>query len=196
LGGWFSPTEASMVACVYAIFVGKVIYKDLKLRSIPKILKESAIMAGSILTLVGLANVFAWIMASERIPQMIAEGLLSITQNKYLVILLVNLILLFIGMFMETIAALMTLFPTLLAVLIHVGVDPIQAAMICVLNLVIGLITPPVGVCLFIVSSIGKISVNRVVRANIPYLLVWLFVLVLVSYVPAFSLWLPSLLLN
>jgi tripartite ATP-independent transporter DctM subunit len=196
LSGWFSPTEASVVACAYALFVGLFIYKDMKLRDVPKVLKESAVMSASILTLVAFANVFAWIMASERIPQLIAGTMLSLTSNKFLIILSINIFLLFVGMFMETIAALMTLFPTLLAVFIQVGVDPIQAAMICVLNLVIGLITPPVGVCLFVASSIGKISISRIAGANMPYLLVCLFVLMLVSYVPALSTWLPSFLMN
>jgi tripartite ATP-independent transporter DctM subunit len=196
LSGWFSPTEASAVACIYALFVGVVIYKDMKLRDIPRILQESAIMSASILALVAFANVFAWILASERIPQLIAETMLAFTQNKYLIILFINIFLLFVGMFMETIAALMTLFPTLLAVLSQLGVDPIQSAMICVLNLVIGLITPPVGVCLFVASSIGKISISRIVSANMPYLIICLFVLLLVSYIPALSTWLPAFLMN
>jgi tripartite ATP-independent transporter DctM subunit len=185
-----------VVACVYAFFVGTVIYKDLRFRDVPKVLKESAIMSASIITLVAFANVFGWIMASEQIPQLIAKTMLSFTQNKFLIILIVNIFLLFVGMFMETIAALMTLFPTLLAVLGQVGVDPIQAAMICVLNLVIGLITPPVGVCLFVAASIGKISISRIVSANVPYLLICLFVLMLVSYIPALSTWLPSFLMR
>jgi len=196
LSGWFSPTEAAIVACLYAVFVGTVIYRNLRLRDIPQILKDSAITSAAILTLVGFANVFAWILASERIPQLIASTILSITENRILIILLVNIFLLFVGMFMETIAALLTLFPTVLAVLVHVGLDPIHAAMICVLNLVIGLITPPVGVCLFVASSIGKISMGQIVKANMPFLLVWLFVLLLVSYIPALSTWLPSLVMG
>ena len=196
LGGWFSPTEASVVACLYALFVGIFVYKDLRVRDVPRVLKESAVMSAGILTLVAFANVLGWILASERIPQLIARAMLSFTQNRFLIILIINIFLLFVGMFMETIAALMTLFPTLLAVLTQVGVDPIQAAMICVLNLVIGLITPPVGVCLFVASSIGKISISRIARANTLYLLSCLFVLMLVSYVPVLSTWLPSFLMN
>ena len=128
--------------------------------------------------------------------QLVAKTMLSLTRNKILIILIINVFLLFVGMFMETIAALMTLFPTLLAVLSQVGVDPIQSAMICVLNLVIGLLTPPVGVCLFVASSIGKISISSVVRANMPYLIVCLAVLLLVSFVPALSTWLPSFLMR
>jgi tripartite ATP-independent transporter DctM subunit len=196
LGGWFSPTEASIVACLYALFVGIFVYKDLKIRDVPRVLKESAVMSASIITLVAFANVFGWIMASEQIPQLIAKTMLSLTRNKILIILIINVFLLFVGMFMETIAALMTLFPTLLAVLSQVGVDPIQSAMICVLNLVIGLLTPPVGVCLFVASSIGKISISSIVRANMPYLIVCLAVLLLVSFVPALSTWLPSFLMR
>jgi tripartite ATP-independent transporter DctM subunit len=196
LGGWFSPTEASIVACLYALFVGIFVYKDLKIKDVPRVLKESAVMSAAIITLVAFANVFGWIMASEKIPQLIAETMLSFTRNKFLIILIINVFLLFVGMFMETIAALMTLFPTLLAVLGQVGVDPIQSAMICVLNLVIGLLTPPVGVCLFVASSIGKISISSVVRANMPYLLICILVLLLVSYFPAVSTWLPSLLMG
>ncbi|MDR3231142.1 MAG: TRAP transporter large permease [Synergistaceae bacterium] len=196
LSGWFSPTEASIVACVYALFVGIVIYGDLRIQDVPRVLKESAIMSASIITLVAFANVFGWILASEQIPQLIAKTMLSFTQNRYLIILIINVFLLFVGMFMETIAALMTLFPTLLAVLSQVGVDPIQSAMICVLNLVIGLITPPVGVCPFVAASIGKISISRIVSANVPYLFVCLLVLMLVSYIPALSTWLPTLLMH
>ncbi|MDR1731629.1 MAG: TRAP transporter large permease [Synergistaceae bacterium] len=196
LSGWFSPTEASVVACVYALFVGLVIYRDLHIKDVPRVLKESAIMSASIITLVAFANVFGWILASEQIPQLIAKTMLSLTRNKVLIILIINIFLLFVGMFMETIAALMTLFPTLLAVLTQVGVDPIQSAMICVLNLVIGLITPPVGVCLFVASSIGKISISKIVGANMPYLIVCLIVLLMVSYIPALSTWLPTLLMH
>ena len=127
---------------------------------------------------------------------MVADLLLSITSNKYLIILLINLLLLFVGTFMETIAALLTLFPTLLAVALRVGIDPIHFAMIAVLNLMIGLTTPPVGVCLFVASSIGKVSISRIARAGLPFLAVSIFVLLLVSYIPALSTWLPNLLFN
>jgi len=196
LSGFFSPTEAAIVACLYAMVVGMVIYKDLHIRDIPKVLKTSAVTSAGILTLVAFANLFAWILASEQIPQLIAKTMLSITENKYLIILFVNLFLLFFGMFMETIAALMTLFPTVLAVLTYVGVDPIHAGVMCVLNLVIGLITPPVGVVLFVACGIGKISLNEILKANMPFLTIWLIVLFLVAYIPALSTWLPSLLIK
>lgn len=193
LSGVFTPTEASIVAVVYAVIVGKFIYKDLKISQLPNSIIESVKMSAAIMILVGFANVFAWILASEQIPQMIARGILAISTNKFVVILLINLLLLFVGTFMETIAALIILFPVLLPVALSVGLDPIQFGVMAVLNLVIGLTTPPVGVCLFVASSIGKVSLARISVAVIPFLLVSLAVLMLVSYVPAVSLFLPSL---
>ena len=127
---------------------------------------------------------------------MIADFMLSITTNKYLILLLVNFLLLFVGMFMETIAALIILFPVLLTVATSVGVDPIHFAVICVLNLVLGLLTPPVGVCLYITSGIAKISLMKISKAVMPFLIVNLIILALVTYVPAFTLFLPNLLIK
>jgi tripartite ATP-independent transporter DctM subunit len=193
IGGVFTPTEASIVAVVYAMAVGLFVYGELKLRMIPKLILESAKMTASLMVLVGFANLFAWIMTVEEIPQMIAQSLLNITENKIVMLLLINLLLLFVGAFMETIASLLILFPVLLGVAVHIGVDPIQFAMIMVMNLVIGLTTPPVGVCLFVASSIGKIPMERIAKAGVPFLLVSLIVLMLVTFVPGISLFLPSL---
>jgi len=188
LGGFCTPTEASIIAVIYALIVGIYIYKDLSWKMITKIIIESAMTTAAILVLIGFANVFAWILAMEQVPQIVASALLSITENKLIILLLINILLLFVGTFMETLAALAILFPTLLAVAVRVGVDPIQFAIICVLNLVIGLTTPPVGVCLFISSTIGKISLSKVTKAIIPFLLVSLAVLALVTYFPPVTL--------
>jgi C4-dicarboxylate transporter, DctM subunit len=193
VGGMFTPTEASVVAVVYAVVVGLLVYRELKLRMIPKVILDSAITTASLMVLVGFANLFAWIMAVEQIPQLIADSLLSLTQNKYMLLILINLLLIFVGAFMETIAALLILFPVLLGVAVEVGIDPIQFAIIVVMNLVIGLTTPPVGVCLFVASSIGKISLERISRAGLPFLLVSFLVLLLVTFVPEISLFLPGL---
>ncbi|MEQ5870821.1 TRAP transporter large permease [Sagittula sp. NFXS13] len=192
--GFATPTETAVVASVYAFVVGAFVYKGLKLTDVPRIVIDSAISAAAILALVGLANVFGWILVSERIPQTIASAVLSITDNKFLVILLINLILLFVGMFMETIAALIILFAPLLALATGVGVDPLHFAVFSVLNLMIGLTTPPVGVCLFICADIGRVSLWQVTKAIAPFILTNLIVLMLVSYFPFFSTWLPSLL--
>ncbi|WP_138465729.1 TRAP transporter large permease [Poseidonocella sp. HB161398] len=196
LSGFATPTETAIVASIYAFVVGAFVYRGLNIRDVPRILVDSAISAAAILLLVGLANVFGWILVSERIPQMIADSVLSVTTNKFVVILLINIVLLFVGMFMETIAALIILFVPLLTLATGVGIDPIHFATFAVLNLMIGLTTPPVGVCLFICAGIGRISLGRITKAIWPFILTNLAVLLLVSYVPFFSTWLPNLLSN
>lgn len=196
LSGLATPIETAVIASVYAAIVGLFIYRELPLRAIPTILVESAISSAAILILVGFANVFGWILVSERIPETIAGAVLQLTDNRFLVILIINLLLLFVGMFMETIAALIILFIPLLSLAIEIGIDPLHFATFAVLNLMIGLTTPPVGVCLFICANIAKLPLMPVVRAIMPFLLTNLFILLLVSYIPALSTWLPSLIFD
>lgn len=196
ISGLITPTETAIIACIYASIVGVFFYRELPWRMIPKIVVDSAVSSAAILALVGFANVFGWILVSERIPQMIASSVLAITDNKYLVILLINILLLFVGMFMETIAALIILFVPLLTLAEGVGIDPLHFATFAVLNLMIGLTTPPVGVCLFVCANIAELPLTPVIRAILPFLITNIFVLLLVSYVPAISTWLPKLLLG
>lgn len=193
LSGLATPTETAVVASVYAFLVGAFIYRELPVAKLPGILVESATSAAGILALVGFANVFGWILVSERIPQAIADGVLNLTDNRFLVILLINLLLLFVGMFMETIAALIILFVPLLSLAEAVGIDPLHFATFAVLNLMIGLTTPPVGVCLFVCAGIARIPLMPVVIAITPFLLTNIAVLLAVSYIPALATWLPSL---
>jgi tripartite ATP-independent transporter DctM subunit len=193
VGGIFTPTEASIVAVIYALLVGKFIYKKLSWRNLPVIVLDSMKTSASLMILVGFANLFGWILITERLPQLISSEILDFTTNKYLVLLFINILLIFIGTFMETIAALLILFPILMKVAVTVEVDPIHFAVIAVLNLMIGLTTPPVGVCLFVASSIGKISISKVSTASLPFLFVSLFVLTLVTLFPQISLFLPGL---
>ena len=193
MGGICTPTEASILAVVYALVVGTLVYRELPIKEIPVIVRESACTTTSILMLIGFANVFAWVLSREQIPTLVANAMLGLTQNKYLILLMINILLLFVGTFMETNAALAILFPTLLGVATKVGVDPIHFAIITVLNLVLGLTTPPVGVCLFITSTVGKISLGKVAKAVLPFLAVNLMVLMLVTYCPALTLWLVGL---
>ncbi|WP_118134127.1 TRAP transporter large permease [Oceanicella sp. SM1341] len=193
LSGVATPTETSIIASLYAFVVGAFIYRGVRLRDVPKIVIDSAVSSAAILALVGFANIFGWILASERIPEMIAQAVLTATDNPILVILLINVLLLFVGMFMETIAALIILFGPLSAVAIGVGIDPVHFATFAVLNLMIGLTTPPVGVCLFVCANIARLPLAVVVRAIGPFLVGNILVLLLVSYIPALSLWLPNL---
>ena len=194
LSGLSTPTETAVVASVYAFLVGAFIYRELALRAVPRIMVDSAVSAAGILALVGFANVFGWILVSERIPQAIADGVLSVTENRFLVILLINLLLLFVGMFMETIAALIILFVPLLSLAEAVGIGPLHFATFAVLNLMIGLTTPPVGVCLFVCAGIARLPLTPVIVAVLPFVATNILVLLAVSYVPALATWLPSLL--
>ncbi len=193
LSGWVTPTEASIGAVLYALVIGTVVYRSLTLARIKQVMIQSGVTTASLMVLVGFANLFAWILASEQVPQALAQGLLNVTHNKYVLLLLMNVLLLLVGTFMETIAALIILFPVLLKVATGVGVDPLRFAVIAVLNLVIGLTTPPVGVCLFVAAGIGQISLVQLSKAVLPFLLVSLVVLLLVTYVPSISLALPNL---
>ncbi|ALM53553.1 TRAP transporter large permease [Halomonas huangheensis] len=196
IGGLFTPTEASIVASLYALLIGTFVYKGINWSNLRGILSDTVLTSASLMLLVGLANLFGWILTSQQIPQLLADAILGFSDNPIVVILILNLILLFVGAFMETIAALIILFPALLGVATGIGMDPIHFGVMAVLNLMIGLTTPPVGVCLFVVSSIGKLPMLQVARAIIPFLICNLVVLMLVSFVPAISLWLPNLLMG
>lgn len=193
IGGVFTPTEASIIAVVYALFIGVFIYKKLTFRNIQVVILDSMKTASSLMILVGFANLFGWILITEQLPQLISSEILAFTDNKYLVLLLINLLLIAVGTFMETIAALLILFPILLQVAMTVGVDPVHFSVIAVLNLMIGLTTPPVGVCLFVAASIGKVSIGEVSKASLPFLCISLLVLILVTLFPSLSLFLPGL---
>lgn len=196
MSGIATPTETAIVACIYAFIVGAFIYRELPVSRVPKIIVDSAISSAGILALVGFANVFGSILASERIPQMLVNTVLSITDNKIFVILLINVLLLIIGMFMETIAALIILFVPLLTLATSVGIDPVHFATFAVLNLMIGLTTPPVGVCLFVAANIARIPLMPVVKAIIPFLISNIIVLLMVSYYAPFATWLPTTLMG
>ena len=193
VGGVFTPSEASVIAALYALVVGVVIYKQLSLKKIFSSMLETVYTSTAILLLVGFANLFAWILTIEQIPTVITQFFLGITENKYILLILINVFLLFIGTFMETIAALLVFFPSLLQLATSVGVHPIHFAIIMILNLMIGLTTPPVGVCLFVGASIGKISLWEATKGVFPFFLVSIGILLLVTFIPVISLWLPSL---
>ena len=193
VGGYFTPTEAAVIAILYATVVGMFVYRELGPRDVPRLVADSAISGAAIMLLVGFANVFGWILAAERLPQMLTEWMTSVSTERWALLIMVNVLLIVVGMFMETIAALIILFPPLLAVATGAGIDPIHFATFAVLNLMIGLSTPPVGVCLFICASIGRISLWEITVAVWPFLLSNFVVLALVTAIPGISLWLPSL---
>lgn len=193
LGGIFTPTEASIVAVIYALVIGIFVYKELPIKKIPEIMLSTISSTASIMLLVGFANLFGWILIAEQIPQMVADVILGISTNSVVVILLILLLLLFVGTFMETIAALVILFPVLLPIATTIGMDPIHFGVTMVFALIIGVVTPPVGVCLFVASQIGRISMGVATRALLPFLAVELAILLLVAFIPPLTLYLPSL---
>ena len=194
LSGVFTPTEASIVTCVYALVVGVFVYKEIQITDVPRIVWENIRACASIIVLIGLANVFAYTLTAERIPQMVANSILSITDNRIVVILLINVVLLFVGMFMESLAAILITFPVLLPVATAVGMEPVHFALMAILNLMLGLTTPPVGMCVCTGAQIGKISAFKAFKATIPFLATSLIVLMLVSFIPQLTLWIPSIL--
>ena len=196
LSGIATPTETAIIASMYAFVVGAFVYRDLPIKAVPKIIINSAISSAAILVLVGFANIFGWILVSEQIPQAIVNAVLKLTDNPILVTLIINILLLFVGMFMETIAALIILFVPLLSLAESVGIEPLHFATFAVLNLMIGLTTPPLGVCLFVCSNIARIPLTPVVKAIIPFLITNIIVLMMVSYIPALATWLPSTIQN
>ncbi len=193
-GGIFTPTEAGAVAVVYALIIGLFVYKDMSLKDLPKIFAQSALTSGTVLVLVIMATTFGRLITIARIPVMLANWLTNISDSQIVVLLLINLFLLFVGMFMETISSIIILTPILLPVTTALGISPILFGVILTVNLAIGFCTPPLGVNLFVASGISGISIERLTRSILPFFVGMIALLLLISYVPQVSLWLPTIL--
>ncbi|MDO6485743.1 TRAP transporter large permease [Shimia thalassica] len=191
--GVFTPTEAGAIAVVYALLVGLFVYGDLTFSDLPKVFADSARTSGSILVLVIMATAFGRLITIARIPSDIALSLTSLSDNPIVILLLINLLLLVIGMFMETISSIIIMTPILLPVATAVGVDPIAFGVIITVNLAIGFCTPPLGVNLFVASSISGVSIEKLSKSILPFFVGMLILLFLITYVPAISLTLPAL---
>lgn len=191
--GAFTPTEAGAVAVVYAAICGLFIYKDITFKDLPDILAKSSITAGSILVLIIFATTFGRLITLERIPDELASFLVSMSDNPIVILLLINLLLLVIGMFMETISSIIILTPILLPVAVGLGVDPIMFGVILTVNLAIGFCTPPLGVNIFVSSQVSGVSIEKISRELLPFLASMLVLLMLITFIPALSLWLPNL---
>jgi tripartite ATP-independent transporter DctM subunit len=194
LSGAFTPTEAAIAACVWALFLGLVVYRTLTLRRFLRVSFDTIETTAVVLFIVAAASIFAWILASNRVPEHFAALVLTISENPIIVLLLINLILLVVGCFLETVAAITILVPVLLPIAVKVGVDPVHFGVIVVLNLMIGLLTPPVGLVLYVLARVSKVPFERCVVATAPFLVPLGVVLALVTFVPAITLWLPTLL--
>jgi tripartite ATP-independent transporter DctM subunit len=193
LGGVFTPTEAAAAAVMYVLFLS-VCYRSLSLRGLYEVLLQTARTTGSIMLIVSAASLFGWVIAREQGPQVLAELLLAVTDNPYVFLLLINLALLVIGMVLEPTAALLITVPVLMPVAVQFGIDPLHLGIVMILNLVIGLLTPPVGLVLYVLSSVTGASVQQVMWGTLPFLVPLGITLIIVTFVPAVSLWLPHLL--
>ncbi|WP_431803506.1 TRAP transporter large permease [Halobacillus andaensis] len=187
-GGIFTPTEAAAVAVIYALVVGFFLYKELKLKDLPKIFADSALTTATVLIIIGAATVFGRILTIEQIPSQVANFLLSISENPIVIIMLISLLLLIVGCFMDTLAAIIILTPILLPIVADIGYDPVHFGVIMVANLAIGFITPPLGVNLFVGSGISGLSIESLSKAVIPFFIVMIFTLMLIIFIPQFSL--------
>ena len=194
LGGIFTATEAGAVAVFYAFFVGTVIYRTLSLRGILEALTRAGIGSATIMLLVAASRPFGYVLTVEQIPAKVADLFVSFTANPLVFLLLVNLILLVMGMFMETTAIVLIVGPILAPVALQMGIDPIHFALIMIINLLIGLATPPLGLSLFVMARIGNTQVEKISRQIVPFFIVEILVLLLVTYIPQITLIVPELL--
>ena len=180
--GMFSPTEASAVGVVMAAFLGFFVYRELKLKDLPDILWNSGRLTAAVMVLVSTAAIFSWTLQMEGVPDKLAEFILQLTSNKLIFLLIINVMLLFIGTFMDVTAATIVLTPILVPIAVQMGVDPVHFGLIMVLNLILGCLTPPVGVVLFVASTVTGLSYQKVVQGVFPFLMASLGVLVIATY--------------
>ncbi|TAA73348.1 TRAP transporter large permease [Planococcus salinarum] len=186
-GGYFTPTEAAVIAVVYGLFAAMVLYRALKIRDLPKVIIDSALTTATVLIIVGTANAFGRLLTIEQVPVQIADAMLSVSTNQYVIILLIMLLLLVVGMFMDTLAAIIILTPILLPIAVQIGYDPVHFGILMVVNLAIGFFTPPVGVNLFVASGISGVSIESLSRAVMPFVISMLVTLLFLTFVPAIT---------
>lgn len=192
-GGLFTPTEAAAVSAVYAFFVSKFIYKDLAWKDIPKVIKASAITAAMIMFIIANAMIFAYFLTIEQIPQALTQWIISLNLNKYSFLIFVNVLLLAAGNFMEPSSLIMILAPLIYPIAVALGIDPIHLGVIITVNMEIGMLTPPVGLNLFVASGISGLSLQETIKASLPWFFALLVGLAIITYIPQISLFLPNI---
>ena len=190
--GWFTPTEAAMAAVIWALFLGLVRYRSMTFKTLAKATFDTIETTASVLFIVTAASIFAWLLTTTQAAQLLADWILSVTQNKWVFLLLANILILFVGCFIDTIAAITILVPILLPIVLKLHIDPIHFGLIMTLNLMVGLLHPPLGMVLFVLARISKMSVERTTMAIVPWLVPLLLALAAITYVPQITLWLPQ----
>jgi TRAP-type C4-dicarboxylate transport system permease large subunit len=190
--GWFTPTEAAVAAVIWSLFLGLVRYRSMTLQTVAKATFDTIETTASVLFIVTAASIFAWLLTVSQAAQTLTDAMLGITQNKWVFLLLANVLILFVGCFIDTIAAITILVPILLPIVLKLGIDPIHFGLIMTLNLMIGLLHPPLGMVLFVLARVAKLSVERTTMAILPWLVPLLLALVAITYIPELTLWLPK----
>lgn len=189
--GWFTPTEAAVAAVMWSLFLGLVRYRSMTMKTLAKATFDTVETTASVLFIVTAASIFAWLLTVSQAASMLSNLILGITQNKWVFLILVNLLMLFVGCFLDTIAAITILVPILLPIVLKLGIDPVHFGLIMTLNLMIGLLHPPLGMVLFVLSRVAKLSVERTTMAILPWLVPLFVALFLITFVPEVTLWLP-----
>jgi tripartite ATP-independent transporter DctM subunit len=191
--GWFTPTEAAIAACFWALMLGVFLYRTMSWKQFYKVTLDTIETTAGVLLIVGAASLFGWVLTTTRIAEQAATALLLLTTNKYIILLLLNLLLLAVGCFLEPIAVISILMPILLPILVKVGIDPIHFGVVMTLNLMIGLLHPPLGMVLFVLMRVANLSLERATMAILPWLIPLLASLILITMVPDITMWLPRL---
>src|SRR3954453_14657013 len=190
--GLFTPTEAAVAAVIWSLFLGLVRYRSITLKALGKGTFDTIETTASVLFIVTAASIFAWLLTVSQAAHILSDAILSITQNKWVFLLLANILILFVGCFIDTIAAITTLVPILLPIVLKLVIDPVHFGLIMTLNLMIGLLHPPLGMVLFVLARVAKLSVERTTMAILPWLVPLLLALVAITYIPELTLWLPK----
>ncbi|SHO67438.1 TRAP transporter, DctM subunit [Pseudoxanthobacter soli DSM 19599] len=189
--GWFTPTEAAVAAVIWSLFLGLVRYRTMTLATLAKASFDTIETTASVLFIVTAASIFAWLLTVSQTAQLLSDAILSLTASKWVFLILVNLLVLFVGCFLDTTAAITILVPILLPIVLKFGIDPVHFGLIITLNLMIGLLHPPLGMVLFVLSRVAKLSVERTTMAILPWLVPLIVALIAITFIPEITLWLP-----
>jgi TRAP-type C4-dicarboxylate transport system permease large subunit len=190
--GWFTPTEAAVAAVLWSLFLGLVRYRTMTFKTLAKSTFDTIETTASVLFIVAAASIFAWLLTVSQAAQLLSAAILTITDSKWVFLVLVNLLMLFVGCFLDTIAAITILVPILLPLVLQFNIDPVHFGLIVTLNLMIGLLHPPLGMVLFVLSRVAKLSVERTTVAILPWLVPLFVALLLITFIPSITLWLPT----